>query len=204
MKSKPLNIGRNHFWLGGALAAGACVAVCSAPIFLWMVGAGMASSLLCTPREALTVAGISGLAVAALFAIHRWFTAPDCSCADRAVALADGDQPIACDLTVFDSGERSEHIALAKELLAQARRIIEHTNGFTFVFDKSPVIDEQIANWVSKEKKCCPFFSFEVTTVTTPPSLNLRIDGPEGTKNILKAELQNIRLLTESENTQRA
>lgn len=199
IKNALSNITQTRLWLGGTLAVAACVALCSAPIFLWVVGAGMASSLICTPKEALAVAGFSGLAVAGLFAIQRWFTAPACNCDDKATASANGDQPIACDLTVFDSGERSEHIALAKELLGQAKGIIEHTNGFTFVFDQSPLVEEQIANWVSKEKRCCPFFFFELTTANTPPALNLRISGPDGAKNILRTELENINLLAENQ-----
>ena len=82
-----------------------------------------------------------------------------------------------------------EHLALAKSLLQRARQIIEHDDGFTFVFEKSPFLEMQIANWVSKEKRCCPFFSFELSSTNTPPLLNLKISGPDGAKEILRPEL---------------
>jgi hypothetical protein len=96
------------------------------------------------------------------------------------------DPPIACDLTVFNANERIKHMALAKSLLGKARQITEHEDGFTFVFDQSPLLEMQIANWVRKEKRCCPFFSFELSKANTPPSLRLRIVGPDGAKEILR------------------
>jgi hypothetical protein len=181
------NIIQKRLWLGTAFALGTCVAICSAPIFLWMVGAGVASSLFCTPKEALTVAALSGLAAAGLFAVRRRINSSECGCEDKAIPSVHGDKAIACDLTVFSNSERNEHIALAKSLLEQARQIIEHKDGFTFVFEQSPFLEMQIANWVSKEKRCCPFFSFDLSRAKTPPSLRLRIVGPNRAKEILRS-----------------
>ena len=185
-----LNITQKRVWLGTTFALGTCVAICFAPIFLWVAGAGVASSLFCTPREALTAAGISGLAIAGLFIIGRRIKLSMYECGDKATKSAAGETPIACDLTVFSISERMEHLALAKSLLEQARQIIEHKDGFTFVFEQSPLLEMQIANWVSKEKRCCPFFSFELSSTSTPPSLNLKISGPNGAKEILRSALK--------------
>jgi hypothetical protein len=185
-KKTALNITQKRVWLGAAFALGTCVAICSAPIFLWMVGAGVASSLFCTPKEALTVATLSGLAAAGLFALRRRSNSSDCGCEDKAIKSVHGDIPIACDLTVFSTTERIKHLALAKSLLGKATQVIEHEDGFIFVFEQSPLLEMQIADWVSKEKRCCPFFSFELSRPKTPPSLRLRIVGPDGAKEILR------------------
>jgi len=108
---------------------------------------------------------------------------------DKASKSVHGDTPIACDLTVFSLSERMEHLALAKSLFQRARQIMEHDDGFTFVFEKSPSLDLQVENWISKEKRCCPFFSFELSSTNMPPLLNLKISGPDGAKEILRAEL---------------
>ena len=155
-----------------------------------MVGAGVASSLFCTPREALTVAGVSGLVVVGLFIIGRRIKSSTCECGDKASKSVHGDTPIACDLTVFSISERMEHLALAKSLLQQVSELVEHNDGFTFVFDKSPHLELQVVNWVSKEKRCCPFFSFEPSSTNTPQSLNLKISGPNGAKEILRSALK--------------
>jgi hypothetical protein len=183
---KSSNITQKRVWLGTAFALGTCVAICSAPIFLWMVGGGVVSSLFCTPKEALTVAALSGLAAAGLFALRRRPNLSDCGCEDKATKSVRQDTLIACDLTVFNATERIKHLALAKSLLGKARQVIEHEDGFTFVFGQSPLLEMEIANWVSKEKRCCPFFSFELSRANTPPSLRLRIVGPDGAKEILR------------------
>ena len=181
---------QKRLWLGTAFVLGTCVAICSAPIFLWMVGAGVASSLFCTPKEALTVAGVSGLAMAGLFIIARRIKLSVCECGDKATKSAPGETPIACDLTVFSISERMVHLALTKSLLQQATQVVEHDDGFTFVFEKSPLLEMQLANWVSKEKRCCPFFSFEPSSTNTPESLNLKISGPNGAKEILRSAVK--------------
>jgi hypothetical protein len=188
MKTNPLNIAQKHWWLGTAFAFGTCAAVCAVPIFLWMIGAGVAGSLFCTPKETLTVAGLSGLAVAGLFLARRRFTSSKCDCEDKSQASA--EMPIACDLTVFGISERIKHMALAKSLLGKARQVIEHDDGFTFIFEQSPLLEMKITEWVSNEKRCCPFFSFELSRADTPPSLRLRISGPSAAKEILRTGLK--------------
>jgi len=186
---RQLRKSQKRMWLGTAFALGTCVAICSTPIFLWMVGAGVASSLFCSPKEALTVAALSGLAAAGLFAVRRRNNPSECGCEDKGTKSVYGDTPIACDLTVFSLSERMEHLALAKSLLQRARQMIEHDDGFTFVFEKSPSLELQVENWISKEKRCCPFFSFELSSTNTPQLLNLKIAGPDGAKEILRPEL---------------
>ena len=187
---RQLRKSQKRLWLGTAFALGTCVAIYSAPIFLWMVGAGIASSLFCTRREALTVAGVSELVLAGLFIIGRRIKSSTCECGDKATKSVHGDTRIACDLTVFSISERMEHLALAKSLLQQVSEVVEHNDGFTFVFEKSPHLELQVVNWVSKEKRCCPFFSFELSSTNTPPLLNLKISGPDGAKEILRPALK--------------
>jgi hypothetical protein len=188
MKTTPLNIAQKRWWLGTAFAFGTCAAICAVPIFLWMLGTGMAGSLFCTPKETLTVAGLSGLTVAGLFAARRRFTSSKCDCGDKGDESA--EMPIACDLTVFSISERIKHVALAKSLLDKAKQVTEHDDGFTFSFEQSPLLETKIAEWVSNEKRCCPFFFFELSRADRPPSLRLRISGPSGAKEILRTGLK--------------
>jgi hypothetical protein len=189
-KKIALNITQKRLWLGSAFAFGTCAAFCAAPIFLWMVGAGFASSLFCTPKEALTAAGLGGLAVAGLFAVRkRITTSSECDCGHKAITSGDADTAITCDLTVFSLSERIKHMALAKSLLGKARQVIEHEDGFTFVFEQSARLEMKIPDWVTNEKRCCPFFLFDLSRTDTPPSLKLRISGPNGAKEILRTGL---------------
>ncbi len=134
---------KERLFLGSALAVGTCVAVCSAPILFWMLGAGVASSFICTPKEALTVMGLSGLMAAGLFAAHQRFGSAKCVRATDTSVPASGKTPIGCDPTVFDQCERIAHMALARSLWKQAKDIIENQDGFTFIFERSSHLDEQ-------------------------------------------------------------
>jgi hypothetical protein len=187
---------RRRLWLGSALAVGGCVAVCSIPIFLGVIGVGMASSLMCTPEEALVAAGLCGVIAASLFAVRQRFSPSRCRCSSKTSASVGRDAPIACDLSVFGQSERVEHMALARSLWKQAKQIIEHKDGFTFVFEAMPILENQVAHWVNDERKCCPFFSFEVVHERESSTLRLRITGPDGAKEILAIELKSMNLLT--------
>lgn len=178
-------------WLLTSGAAGACVFVCAVPILLWAAGSGVAASLICTPQEALAVAGVSGLLVAGAFALCRpAVPSTNCDCAHVLTTSNGTDVPIACNLTVFTTSERAEHRKLGDSLFAEVRRIVEHSDGFTFLFEPDAKLDEQIKSWLAKEKRCCPFFSLEINREDAPASLMLRISGPQGAKEILQSEFE--------------
>jgi hypothetical protein len=177
-------------WLVISGVAGTCAFVCAAPILVWVAGSGVASSLICTPQEALAIAAVSGLLVAGVFALRRPVApSTSCNCADVPTTLDGPNMPIACDLTVFTARERAEHEKLGDSLFAEVKRVVEHGNGFTLVFELDAKLDERIKSWLAKEKRCCPFFSFAITREDAPSSLVLRISGPQGAKEILQSEL---------------
>lgn len=188
---------RKRLVFGSSLAVGACVAVCSIPVLFGVLGLGVATSLVCTPQEALVAASLSGLVAASLFAVRQRLISSKCACASERVASSLPQIPIACDLTVFNESERAKHMALARSLWAEAKEIIEYKDGFTFVFQESPPLEKQIVSWIANERKCCPFFSFEISRA--PSTLRLHISGPDGAKKILAAELENMHLLARSD-----
>lgn len=194
--SVDLKIISRRAWLLIGGVAGACVFICAAPILLWVAGSGVAASLICTPQEALAVAGASGLLIAGVFTLGRpAVPSTNCDCA-HVPATSDGtDVPIACDLTVFTTKERAEHRTLGDSLFAEVKRVVEHRDGFTLVFDLDTRLEERVEHWLAKEKRCCPFFSFKTAREDATTSLMLRISGPEGAKEILQSEFEARRLL---------
>jgi hypothetical protein len=165
--------------------AGTCVFICAAPVLLWVAGSGVAASFVCTPKEALIVAGVFGLlSIISIFALRKPNTSCDC------VPVKEDAACVACDLTVFTDSERAEHKALGDALFAKVKHIVELSNGFTLIFDPELKLDARINKWVEKEKMCCPFFTFETTHEDATTSYNLRIFGPLGTKEILRSEFE--------------
>lgn len=175
-------------WLAISGAAGACVFVCAVPILLWVAGSGIAASLICTPEEALAVAGAGGLLAGGFLALRRPAAASaSCACPSSSPSSEGKDCPIACDLTVFTTEERTKHRQLGDSLFAKVARVVEHDDGFTFAFEPDPIVSENVEHWLAMERRCCPFFSFELTR-DRAQSLGLRISGPSGAKAILQAE----------------
>jgi hypothetical protein len=95
---------------------------------------------------------------------------------------------LACVPSAIPTGERQAHFALARELFHE--RALERMtlpNGYAVRFSSDAL--EAVARFVANERKCCPFMSFEVTLGPESAPLWLRMTGPEGTKDVLDAEL---------------
>lgn len=88
----------------------------------------------------------------------------------------------------IEPAARPAHFALARELFerrAEERETLP--NGFAFRFPSTSL--EEVARFVANERKCCPFMSFELTLAPESGPLWLRMTGPEGTREVLDAEL---------------
>ena len=94
-----------------------------------------------------------------------------------------GCAPIACDLSVFTPEERTEHFARGRRIFAGAR-IDELSNGYAFTL-ATP--SDELEIWMEEEKRCCPFFDFDLTR--TSIETNLVITCPPEAKAILRAAL---------------
>jgi hypothetical protein len=95
---------------------------------------------------------------------------------------------IACDLSAIDPADRSRHRELAQLLRVAIRARREHADGFTFTLDSRAIALEQIAQWIDKERLCCPFLQFDLCVSGAQTGWSLTLSGPEGTKAILQAE----------------
>jgi hypothetical protein len=106
----------------------------------------------------------------------------------------DLQQPIACDLTVFDVEERRRHLALSQELFAASPQIRELPDGFAVLFPPEDSWRSKIAEWVKRERLCCPFLSYEIVIQASRSpgageGIELRLRGPKGAKELLRGEL---------------
>ncbi len=69
--------------------------------------------------------------------------------------------PVACDLNVFDSEQNIKHESLLGELLANIKATHELPNGYELNLPNNGSWYVKLAEWVSLERQCCPFLSFE-------------------------------------------
>ena len=101
-------------------------------------------------------------------------------------ALAAG-HGFACDLRALTSDERAQHAELAQQLLAAVQDRRELPNGYALRLPAGDWL--AAARWAALERKCCPFFAFELTAAADGGPLWLRITGRAGAKGFMREEL---------------
>jgi hypothetical protein len=102
------------------------------------------------------------------------------------------NKDIACDLTVFSSEKRISHEEQSLSLIKNSRKIIELKDGYSFYHDYSDETFTSIARWITGERKCCPFFTFELALEPAEKGyeIALRLRGSEEIKQFLKSGFQ--------------
>ena len=94
------------------------------------------------------------------------------------------DKPIACDLNAIPSEQRQGHVTLTESLFAQVEERQALADGYAFRFPATVL--QTAAQFVSLERLCCPFFTFNLDV--SNDVLWLKMTGPEGAKELLEVE----------------
>src|SRR5438874_12910561 len=85
-------------------------------------------------------------------------------------------------------GERVAHFVLGYRLFAKlAKERIDLPSGIALRLDADNV--SEVARFVANERKCCPFLHIEVDIAPGGGPMWLRLTGPEGTRELIEAEL---------------
>ena len=106
------------------------------------------------------------------------------------VGRADADSHFACNLGAFTPAERTAHAAQSRKLFAAVLEQRELPDGLAFRLP--PAALATAAGWVDLERKCCPFFTFELAVARGEGPVWLRITGAEGVKAFLRDELSQL------------
>jgi hypothetical protein len=98
--------------------------------------------------------------------------------------------PIACDLSALSPGERDRRRGLAG---AFGRIVIGRTeipDGFRFELDPARLDLQGLAEWISLERRCCPFLHFGIDLEPLGGVVTVTLSGQSGVKEFLRAELK--------------
>jgi hypothetical protein len=93
-----------------------------------------------------------------------------------------------CNTKALNPAERARHKQLTDKLVAERKQIIETDIGYEFEYDSSSVSIAEVAEWVTAESKCCPFFDFHIDLEREGRVVCLRLTGEEGVKPFLRSE----------------
>lgn len=96
--------------------------------------------------------------------------------------------PLYCDMSVFTPAERERHIQTISNLLQSLQGIRDLENGYEFSFPKQSEVITSMAEFIAKERLCCPFLDFTLRIQSTEELISLALTGPEGTPEFLREE----------------
>ena len=103
------------------------------------------------------------------------------------------DTPLVCNMGVFTPGERENHIQSTTRLYRSVQDIHEVENGHGFIFPNETGIITRLGEFISNERRCCPFLGFTLKITSSTAPISLFLTGPEGTQEFLRAEFTEYR-----------
>lgn len=96
--------------------------------------------------------------------------------------------PLACVPGAIPAPERALHFARLRRLFdSEAQERVEVPHGYSWSF--RPEVFDDVALFVSWERRCCPFLRFRIDVAPDSGALWLTMDGPVGARSFLEAEL---------------
>ena len=101
---------------------------------------------------------------------------------------AQADAPFACSLIALNAAERTRHRELSETLHRTVKEIRELPNGYAFKLPGERQTIAMVAEWISFERLCCPFFSFQLEIASEGTPIWLRMTGREGVKQFMQSE----------------
>jgi hypothetical protein len=95
---------------------------------------------------------------------------------------------LACDLSALDAAQRARHSALRAELRARRLDAREVADGYVFSYPAETEMIVKLAEWVTLERRCCPFFDFALDVAAGAAEIRLTLGGGADVKAFLKSQ----------------
>ena len=93
--------------------------------------------------------------------------------------------PIACRLDVFDAEHRAQHDALTNAVRGDVQEAVELSDGYALRLPADSRCFAEAATWIALERRCCPFFDFQLAWRGADEAPWVRITGPKGAKSMI-------------------
>lgn len=100
----------------------------------------------------------------------------------------ESETPFVCSLTALSRAEREHHSEVSKQLKASVKEVRELPDGYAFRLPGERETLAMAADWISLERLCCPFFSFQLEIGSDSRPIWLRLTGREGVKQFMQVE----------------
>ena len=91
-------------------------------------------------------------------------------------------------MAVMSAEQRARHRLVVHQLRGAIREIKELADGYGIRFETEPSFVMLIAEFITLEQLCCPFFTLGLEAEPDRGPLWLKITGPEGIKPFIRTE----------------
>ena len=85
--------------------------------------------------------------------------------------------------------ERARYIALSRKLMSAREERRELDNGYAFKLTTQKISLIEIAEWITFERRCCPFFNLQIEAEPNDGPTWLRMTGASGVKPFILSEI---------------
>src|SRR6266496_4802232 len=98
------------------------------------------------------------------------------------------ESPIACNMAALSDEQRKRILVLLKQIRAAGQEVRELPDGYALRLPAESATIRDVAEYITLERMCCPFFRFEMEVEQGGPMWS-RLTGREGVKDFTKLEL---------------
>ena len=99
----------------------------------------------------------------------------------------EGEPPLACDFTAMDTEQRRRYRALRRRLSEDLHEARELEHGYAFRHSSEAEMLIAMAEYITLERLCCPFFDFAIEVGRDGGEVWLKMTGGQEAKRILQA-----------------
>lgn len=94
---------------------------------------------------------------------------------------------LTCKLTPKELQERKATVleSLRKQVIEKK----ELASGYSYKFDNSDKMLDELTEFIKTERQCCDFFDFALSIISDENVIWLSLTGPKNAKEFIKAEL---------------
>jgi hypothetical protein len=96
--------------------------------------------------------------------------------------------PFTCNVGGMNASERERWQALLTKLNSAKQEVRELSDGYAFKFPSDSGMVKDLAEFITYERACCPFFDFELVVEREGGPLWLRLKGRKGVKEFIRNE----------------
>jgi hypothetical protein len=134
----------------------------------------------------ILLAGVSGFAGFAAQA----HPANAASAANRQEKNSTEKSPFFCNVKALNPAEWARLLQLHHRLAEARVETQEFSEGYAFRLAKEKITLSDVAEWISLEGRCCPFFDFKIELQRDGGPLWLKVGGADGVKQFLRSEFR--------------